>query len=59
VLVQRRGKAGDAPLAVIKRLVKRTPAKVTLEQFTPPRPSTSRHQTWCRYIEWLDRAKHN
>jgi phage repressor protein C with HTH and peptisase S24 domain len=37
VLVQRRGKAGEAPLAVIKRLVKRTPAKVTLEQFNPAR----------------------
>jgi phage repressor protein C with HTH and peptisase S24 domain len=35
VLVQRRGKPGDTPLAVIKRLVKRTPAKVTLEQFNP------------------------
>jgi len=35
VLVQRRGKAGEAPLAVIKRLVKRTGAKITLEQFNP------------------------
>jgi phage repressor protein C with HTH and peptisase S24 domain len=35
VLVQRRAKGGDTPLAVIKRLVKRTPAKVTLEQFNP------------------------
>ncbi len=37
VLVQRRGKAGEAPLAVIKRLAKRTGAKITLEQFNPPR----------------------
>jgi len=37
VLVQRRGKAGDAPLAVIKRLVKRTASKITLEQFNPPK----------------------
>ena len=38
VLVQRTPKsAGDAPLAVIKRLIKRTPAKITLEQFNPPR----------------------
>ena len=37
VLVQRRGKTGEAPLAVIKRLVKRTGAKITLEQFNPPR----------------------
>lgn len=35
VLVQRRAKGGDTPLAVIKRLVKRTPAKITLEQFNP------------------------
>ena len=35
VLVQRRGKQGEAPLAVIKRLVKRTGAKITLEQFNP------------------------
>jgi phage repressor protein C with HTH and peptisase S24 domain len=37
VLVQRRGKQGEAPLAVIKRLAKRTGAKITLEQFNPPR----------------------
>ena len=37
VLVQRRPKGGETPLAVIKRLVKRTPAKITLEQFNPPR----------------------
>jgi phage repressor protein C with HTH and peptisase S24 domain len=37
VLVQRRGKAGEPPLAVIKRLAKRTGAKITLEQFNPPR----------------------
>jgi phage repressor protein C with HTH and peptisase S24 domain len=35
VLVQRRAKNGETPRAVIKRLVKRTPAKVTLEQFNP------------------------
>jgi phage repressor protein C with HTH and peptisase S24 domain len=35
VLVQRRGKTGEAPLAVIKRLVKRTGTKITLEQFNP------------------------
>ncbi|MEO8301402.1 MAG: S24 family peptidase [Rhizomicrobium sp.] len=35
VLVQRRGKAGDTPLAVIKRLARRTAAKITLEQFNP------------------------
>lgn len=35
VLVQRRAKNGDTPRAVIKRLVKRTPAKLTLEQFNP------------------------
>lgn len=35
VLVQRRGKQGEAPLAVIKRLVKRTGTKITLEQFNP------------------------
>ena len=35
VLVQRRAKGGDTPLAVIKRLVKRTAAKITLEQFNP------------------------
>jgi phage repressor protein C with HTH and peptisase S24 domain len=38
VLVQRRAKAsGETPLAVIKRLAKRTGAKITLEQFNPPR----------------------
>ena len=37
VLVQRRGKQGEPPLAVIKRLAKRTGAKITLEQFNPPR----------------------
>lgn len=38
VLVQRKSKAsGDAPLAVIKRLAKRTGAKITLEQFNPPK----------------------
>lgn len=36
VLVQRRGKKGEAPAAVIKRLAKRTGAKVILEQFNPP-----------------------
>jgi len=35
VLVQRRGKQGEPPLAVIKRLAKRTGAKITLEQFNP------------------------
>jgi hypothetical protein len=35
VLVQRRGKDGDPPLAVIKRLVKRSGAKILLEQFNP------------------------
>ena len=35
VLVQRRGKDGEAPLAVIKRLVKRTGSKIVLEQFNP------------------------
>jgi phage repressor protein C with HTH and peptisase S24 domain len=35
VLVQRRGKDGEAPLAVIKRLVKRSGAKIVLEQFNP------------------------
>jgi len=35
VLVQRRAKAGEPPLAVIKRLAKRTGAKITLEQFNP------------------------
>jgi hypothetical protein len=34
-LVQRRSKGGETPLEVIKRLVKRTPAKITLEQFNP------------------------
>ena len=37
VLVQRRGKQGEPPLAVIKRLAKRTASKITLEQFNPPR----------------------
>ena len=38
VLVQRKPKAsGEAPLAVIKRLAKRTGAKITLEQFNPPK----------------------
>ncbi|HKQ43883.1 MAG TPA: helix-turn-helix domain-containing protein [Rhizomicrobium sp.] len=38
VLVQRRPKSnGEAPLAVIKRLAKRTGAKIVLEQFNPPR----------------------
>jgi len=36
VLVQRRGKKGEPPVAVIKRLAKRTGAKVVLEQFNPP-----------------------
>ena len=35
VLVQRRAKNGEPPLAVIKRLAKRTGAKITLEQFNP------------------------
>jgi len=35
VLVQRRARKDETPLAVIKRLVKRTPAKITLEQFNP------------------------
>jgi phage repressor protein C with HTH and peptisase S24 domain len=37
VLVQRRGKKGEPPAAVIKRLVRRTEAKVVLEQFNPPK----------------------
>jgi phage repressor protein C with HTH and peptisase S24 domain len=38
VLVQRKPKhPGDAPLAVIKRLARRSGAKVTLEQFNPPK----------------------
>jgi len=38
VLVQRRPKNdGDTPLAVIKRLVKRTATKTVLEQFNPAR----------------------
>ena len=38
VLVQKRPRhAGDTPLAVIKRLAKRTGAKITLEQFNPPK----------------------
>jgi phage repressor protein C with HTH and peptisase S24 domain len=38
VLVQRKPKhPGEAPLAVIKRLAKRSGAKITLEQFNPPK----------------------
>ena len=38
VLVQRKPKHGDeTPLAVIKRLVKRTQTMITLEQFNPPK----------------------
>jgi phage repressor protein C with HTH and peptisase S24 domain len=38
VLVQRRPKNdGEPPRAVIKRLVKRTPTKLVLEQFNPPK----------------------
>ncbi|MFO1247640.1 MAG: helix-turn-helix domain-containing protein [Alphaproteobacteria bacterium] len=38
VLVQRKPKNdGDVPLAVIKRLAKRTGSKTVLEQFNPPR----------------------
>jgi len=38
VLVQRRPKNdGEPPLAVIKRLAKRSGAKIVLEQFNPPR----------------------
>jgi len=38
VLVQRKPRAaGEAPLAVIKRLAKRSGSKVTLEQFNPPK----------------------
>ena len=37
VLVQRRGKQSEPPLAVIKRLAKRTASKITLEQFNRPR----------------------
>lgn len=36
VLVQRRGKRGGPPTAVIKRLVRRASVKVVLEQFNPP-----------------------
>ena len=36
VLVQRRGRKGEPPVAVIKRLAKRTGAKVILEQYNPP-----------------------
>jgi phage repressor protein C with HTH and peptisase S24 domain len=36
VLVQRRGRKGEPPVAVIKRLAKRTDTKVVLEQFNPP-----------------------
>ena len=35
VLVQRKARDGDTPLAVIKRLVKRSGAKIVLEQFNP------------------------
>jgi phage repressor protein C with HTH and peptisase S24 domain len=36
VLVQRKPKHdGDPPLAVIKRLIKRTASRITLEQFNP------------------------
>lgn len=35
VLVQRRAKDGETPLAVIKRLAKRTGSKIVLEQFNP------------------------
>lgn len=35
VLVQRRPKDGETPAAVIKRLIKRTGAKIVLEQFNP------------------------
>lgn len=35
VLVQKRGKKGEPPTAVIKRLARRTEAKVVLEQFNP------------------------
>ena len=38
VLVQRRPKSdGDPPLAVIKRLARRTGSKIVLEQFNPPK----------------------
>jgi phage repressor protein C with HTH and peptisase S24 domain len=38
VLVQKKPRAaGEAPLAVIKRLSKRSGAKITLEQFNPPK----------------------
>jgi phage repressor protein C with HTH and peptisase S24 domain len=38
VLVQKKPKQdGDPPLAVIKRLIKRTPSRITLEQFNPAR----------------------
>ncbi|HEX4637664.1 MAG TPA: helix-turn-helix domain-containing protein [Rhizomicrobium sp.] len=38
VLVQKKPKAsGDTPLAVIKRLARRSGAKITLEQFNPPK----------------------
>lgn len=36
VLVQRRGKKGEPPAAVIKRLARRTSTKVVLDQFNPP-----------------------
>ena len=43
VLVQRRAKgAGETPLAVIKRLAKRTASKITLEQFNPPPPDIAK-----------------
>jgi len=38
VLVQARARAtGEPPRAVIKRLAKRSPTKLVLEQFNPPR----------------------
>jgi hypothetical protein len=36
VLVQRRGKKGEPPAAVVKRLAKRTGTKIVMEQFNPP-----------------------
>ncbi|MEP7355319.1 MAG: helix-turn-helix domain-containing protein [Acidobacteriota bacterium] len=36
VLVQRRGKKGEPPAAVLKRLAKRSGTKVVLEQYNPP-----------------------
>jgi phage repressor protein C with HTH and peptisase S24 domain len=37
VVVQRRGRKGEPPAAVIKRLAKRTSTKIVLEQFNPPK----------------------